>query len=151
MKYKRLNTDELRKLEKEFIDFLVVNGITAEEWERLKEDKPDVADSIIDHFSDVVWEGALRKCNYLERISENSIYSFHCKENEIELIRIYTDSEIDMNSIPFSALFNDPSISWKIQKATKPYLQKREIELFQMIENGAHISDGKLNDKLKTL
>ena len=151
MKYKRLSTDELYKLEKEFVDFLVVNGITADEWERLKENKADVADAIIDHFSDVVWESVLRKCNYLEQISENSIYSFHCMENEVELIKVYTDKSVDMNSTPFNDLFSNNELDWKIQKASKAYSQKREIELFRMIENGAHISDNSLFDKLSAL
>ena len=40
MKYERISIDELEKLEKEFIDFLVVNGISPIDWVSIKENKP---------------------------------------------------------------------------------------------------------------
>ena len=36
MKFERLSNNELRSLEKEFIQFLVVNGIVAADWEKSK-------------------------------------------------------------------------------------------------------------------
>ena len=71
MKYSRLSAEQLRELEKEFVDFLVVNGIVAEDWIALKENEPLNADKIIDQFSDVVWEGTLRKLKYLNKIETN--------------------------------------------------------------------------------
>ena len=42
-KYRLLSSDELKALEKEFVEYLVVNGITADEWERLKKEENDKA------------------------------------------------------------------------------------------------------------
>ena len=38
-KYRRLTIEELQNLEKEFISFLVVNGIPSEDWEQIKKDE----------------------------------------------------------------------------------------------------------------
>ena len=40
VKYRALTHEELESMEKEFIDFLVLNGITGEDWEKLKNEKP---------------------------------------------------------------------------------------------------------------
>ena len=54
MKYTRIPSDELEKLEDEFVNFLVVNGITADDWVAIKENEPMNAAEIVDQFSDVV-------------------------------------------------------------------------------------------------
>lgn len=36
MKYRRLTAEELSGLEKEFVHYLIINGIDAQEWEKLK-------------------------------------------------------------------------------------------------------------------
>ena len=66
LKYKRLSIEQLKELEKEFVDFLVVNGILAEDWLKLKETDPDKAEQMVDLFSDVVFEGILRKTDFIE-------------------------------------------------------------------------------------
>ena len=91
MKYRRLSTKELNELEKEFIDFLIVNGITADVWVDLKAEDKVKTDSIIDSFSDVVFEGVLRKVKYLDFITPTSVKCFQCLENEMVLVGL--DSE----------------------------------------------------------
>lgn len=66
MKYARLSMGDLKDLEDEFVKFLILNGITAEDWEKLKRDENDKAELIIDQFSDTIWEGILRKTDMLE-------------------------------------------------------------------------------------
>jgi len=86
-KYRLLNQEELQSLEKEFIDFLVLNGITAPDWEKLKSDE-HTSQRFIEVFSDVVFEKILRQIEYLDRYSKSSIFAFKCTEKEIQLIRI---------------------------------------------------------------
>ena len=86
MKYERISNIELEKMEKEFIDFLVVNGITAAEWVSIKENEPLTADKIINQFSDVVWESILRSTKYLDKIENDISYFFKCDTEEISLI-----------------------------------------------------------------
>ena len=75
-------------VEKEFINFLVVNGISANDWVSVKENEPLTADKIINQFSDVVWESILRSTKYLNKIENKISYFFECNSEEINLIII---------------------------------------------------------------
>jgi len=55
-KYRILSSEELELLEKEFIEFLVINGITADEWQKIKASEPEKTKKFIELFSDVVFE-----------------------------------------------------------------------------------------------
>lgn len=124
MKYERISKDELVKLEKEFVDFLVVNGISADDWVSMKENEPLVADQIINQFSDVVWESILRSTKYLDKIENDISYFFKCDTEEISLILI---DKLNKNK----------------KTTAKKYSKTREQEMFDMILSGCVISDGK--------
>ncbi|MFY0643299.1 MAG: hypothetical protein JXR19_02415 [Bacteroidia bacterium] len=145
MKYKRLSIEELEELREEFVNFLVVVGITADEWSVLLKEEKDKASDIIDQFSDVVWEGVLRKAKYLHRITERSIYAFHCEADRIHLIRL-TDckSNADFNDESYLAKrLRNPS-GLRVAKKTKGYTKNREDEIYDLISTGCIISDGLL-------
>jgi hypothetical protein len=125
MKYSRLPESELRHLEKEFIDFLVVNGIVAEDWVKLKESDSEAASQIIDQFSDVIWEGVLRKTQYLEKKETQVVYFFKCDADKLHLIKV---SNIDGKMMQ--------------QTASKDYIKNREDEIFDLIKSGCEITDG---------
>ena len=125
MKYVRLSAEELHELEKEFIDFLVVNGITATDWVAIKENEPLNAEEIINQFSDVVWESIMRSNKYLNKVEETSAYYFKCNMNDIALKKIVKG---DNGAEIFTAL--------------KDYKKGREEEMFDMIQSGCTISDG---------
>ncbi len=125
MKYVRLSAEELQELEKEFIDFLVVNGITATDWVAIKENEPLNADEIINQFSDVVWESIMRSTKYLNKIEKTTAYYFKCNTNDIALKKIIKG---DNGAEMFTAL--------------KDYKKVREEEMFDMIQSGCTISDG---------
>ena len=74
MKYKRLTKEQLEELHPEFINFLATQSITADEWDTLKKEKPEVAEDEIDVFSDLIWEGVLNKVEYLENVSEKHMH-----------------------------------------------------------------------------
>ncbi|MEY2924715.1 MAG: hypothetical protein RLZZ337_1263, partial [Bacteroidota bacterium] len=48
LKYERLAQEELEKLQDDFVNFLVVNGITADDWVSIKENEPLNADQIVE-------------------------------------------------------------------------------------------------------
>lgn len=132
MKYSRLSAEQLTELEKEFVDFLVVNGIVAEDWIALKENEPLNADKIIDQFSDVVWEGTLRKLKYLNKIETNVAYYFKCDAEEIHLIRVLGTGD-----------------NAELHTASKKYIKVREEELFDMLQSGCEISKGREYESLR--
>lgn len=145
MKYSRLSTEQLKELESEFIDFLVVNGIAADDWEELKRSNPSIAEDIIDQFSDVVWEGTLRKAMYLERSTEDKLFCFKCENEKILLILIRSKSGKQISVENFHQMsYQDLTI----QKAEKAYAHSREAEMYQLIKSGAEISNGELFKKL---
>src|SRR5690606_40355682 len=67
--------------------------ITAQEWEDIKVNKPEVAEQELDVFSDLVWEGVLNKVEFIEHISPQQIHLFYLKEEHIHLIAIKIRSE----------------------------------------------------------
>ena len=146
MKYRKLSSVELKELEKEFIDFLIVNGITADVWVDLKEKDVSKAESIIDSFSDVVFEGVFRKVKHLEFITPRSIKCFQCLDSEIVLVGIDSEDSTEIDFTTNEWMSNLQNV--KIYNSSKPYNQARELELFNMVQKGASISDGTLFKKL---
>ena len=88
MKYRRLTKEQFEELHKEFINFLATQSITADEWSKLKLEKPKLASKEMDVFSDLVWEGVLLKVKYLENISSKHMYLFQVLNNSISLKRL---------------------------------------------------------------
>ena len=139
MNYRRLTKEELLPLEKEFVDFLVVNGITADSWVSLKEEENEKADQMIDLFSEVVFEGIFRKTNFLEIRTKQFVHAYQCLGDKMVLVGAETnDPAIDLSSdLPASGEIN-------LFITEKQYGAKREHELFAMTEKGCSISDGEL-------
>lgn len=129
MKYQRLTTEDMKSLEQEFIAFLVLNGIAAEEWENIKNTDTIATDKILDQFSDVIWEATLRKTKYLEKKEADAAYFFRCEEEIIYLKHVEKATE-------------------KVSFTSKKYNSSRENELFEMILSGCKISEGTIYEML---
>jgi hypothetical protein len=144
-KYRLLTKDELVEMEKEFIDFLVVNSILPEDWERLKMEKR--ADDVIEQFSDVVFETILRKVVYLESREKQRVMAYHCLADRLVLVCMTAESGSEVNFADPEYLqmaFQNPPTSLKVYTSEKKYTKERELELFEMINAGCAIADGKL-------
>jgi hypothetical protein len=145
VKYRKLSKEELNEFEEEFINFLVINGITADEWINIKANQKEKAEGIIDKFSDVIFESILRKTNYLEFIAPKSIKCFQCLKDNIVLIGIDASSE---SKIDFTKQINTDFDGLEVYTSTKKYKKQRELEMFDLINAGAQISDGELFKRL---
>lgn len=146
-KYRILSLSELKELEKEFIDYLVINGITAEDWEKIKKENPPQAERILELFSDVIFESIMRKVQYLEFREEKEIKTFQCLNEKIVLVAIsaHSDKQADFTDPEYiSKAMANPPETLKVYTTEKKYLKPREQELFEMTEAGATISDGNL-------
>ncbi len=145
MKYRRLSKEELNNLEKEFIDFLVINGIAADDWQSIKKDRVEDADAIIDQFSDVVFEGIMRKTHYLEFHAKHDVKTFHCQSDKIILMGLEAPEGLDLtDKEQLSVATKNPPKGVKIYTTEKSYDKSRETEIYEMISKGCEISDGKL-------
>ncbi len=152
-KYRNLTLDELSNLEKEFVDFLVVNGITADDWVRIKETNKEETDRIVELFSDVVFEGIMRKTRFLENRSKKALRAFQCLDDKLVLVALEsTDERINLTDPShLKDLSTSISSDLSIYTQEKEYGKPREQELFEMTEYGCTISDGKLFKQLSML
>ncbi len=151
MKYRQLSKEQFEALHKEFAQFLASQQIDVEEWVSIKKNKPEVADEELNLFSDVVWDDALTKTNYLEHFSKTNINLFKCEEKVISRIVVQINKkDFDFfNSVDYNWFIdntNDPSIQFL--KGVKKYTKERNLELFDLVEKGSVISDGKLYESL---
>jgi len=146
-KYRPLTSEELHALEKEFVDFLVLNGITGDDWVKMKEQSPESATEMTELFADVVWEGILRKAQYLMHRSSSSIKCFQCLSDQIVLVAMDSRT-VDLIHDFDSVSSGQRASEVKVYTTTKAYNTTREEELFSMISNGCEITEGQLFKKL---
>jgi len=145
--YRLLNLEELTELEKEFVEYLVLNGITAEDWVKMKELDKEGAEGIIELFSDVVFEGIMRNVIFLEYRAENFIHAFQCLTDKLVLVAMESEEDSAVNFLDpafIEAATINPPEKLIIRTTSKPYSKTRERELFDMIQAGCTISDGGL-------
>jgi hypothetical protein len=147
MKYTRLTKEQFEALHKEFANFLATQSIDRNEWEEIKKVKPDVAEQELDVFSDLIWEGVLNQTDYLEHYSQNHIFLFHCEEELVRSIVLKSlNPEIDFMTVEglkwmVDNLFTD---SMEIHQGHKKYEMERNSSIFDIIQQGAILSDGNL-------
>ncbi len=147
MKYRRLTKQQLEELHPEFINFLATQSITADEWQKLKTEKPQVAEEELDVFSELIWEGVLKNVSYLENISASHMHLFHCGDKEIKLISTkILNPDIDLTTKVGFEWFkkNWQSDFVEYLTASKAYSEDHNLDKFKLIEQGAVITKGDL-------
>lgn len=147
MKYARLTKEQFEELQQEFINFLATQSITANEWGKLKAEKPQVAEQELDIFSDLIWEGVLSKVKYLEHISPKQLMLFHITEAFMELIAIKVgDENIDITTeYGYKWLqqnLHDDAVN--LYTSTKAIKDDRNKDVFVLIQQGSVITKGEL-------
>ena len=147
MKYRRLSKEQFEELHKEFIKFLATQSITVSEWKLLKEKKPEVAEAELDVFSDLVWEGVLENVTFLENIAPKHMYLFCVKEKSIALIGLKVSKEtLDLTIEGGFSWLRDNLMSNEVEifDAEKQIKGDKKLQIFELIEKGAHITKGEL-------
>lgn len=147
MKYKRLTTEELQELEKEFIHFLSSAQITGPDWEKMKKNEADKANELIDVFSDVVYDKVLSKIKFLEYRDEKTLNIFNCAEEKITLVglRVKEQSDLNLTAPEVFTQWNESHTSAvNVIKTEKNYSKERGIEVFELLQNGCLITDDRL-------
>ena len=146
MKYSRLTKEQFEELHQEFINFLATQSITAEEWTNLKANKPDLAEMELDVFSDLIWEGALNKAEYLEHISPKHMYLFKLGEVNMHAIVINLKNDVDITTSEGYSWLRENLMDEHVEflQADKDYSEDKNLDKFKMIEQGAVITKGDL-------
>ena len=135
MKYRRLTEEELQALEQEFINFLAAAQITGPDWEKMKINEPQVAEELIDAFSDLVYEKVLKNIQLLEYRDEKTLNIFKFEEDKILLLglRVKEKSEMDLTK-PESFKLNNLTISsLTVIKTERKYSKSKERLLAHQI------------------
>lgn len=137
MKYRRLTNNELEELELEFKQFLVSNDLSSEEWDTLNSNNPDKALYLVEMFSDIILEKALKSIKFVEYITPKGVKSFFCDKEEIVLIGITSnDNDLDFTKSSPKEL---TAKKLNIFKKSKPYKKEREVEVFELLQSGCSI------------
>ena len=146
MKYRILSDIELKELETEFVQFLVSNGIDDAEWKKINSNDADKAIELVEIFSDVVFEKAFKKVQFLEHIAPNSIKVFMLGADKIYLIGVdSTHPEIDFRDrdvlTALASNFNEYREKLHIYKTEKVISENREAEIFKLMKDGCLVID----------
>ncbi|WP_298346667.1 DUF6495 family protein [uncultured Algibacter sp.] len=147
MKYSRLTKEQFEELHQEFINFLATQSITHEEWTNLKTNKPEMAEMELDVFSDLIWEGALNKAEYLEHFAPQHMYLFHFDEANMHAIVVNVKNEsIDITTQEGYDWLRENLMDDNVEflQADKEYSEDKNLDKFKMIEQGAVITKGEL-------
>ena len=147
MKYKRLTKEQLEELYQEFATFLATQSIDKNEWDEIKVKTPEVAEQELDVFSDLIWENVLTNAQYLEHFSKNHIFLFHCQENHIDSMVIKSlVTDVDFLQKSGMEWLSDNLFTDTVEMLTgkKGYDGDRNTSIFNLIKEGAILSDGQL-------
>jgi len=147
MKYRRLTKEQFEALHQEFANFLATQSIDKGEWDSIKAQQPEVAEQELDVFSDLIWEGVLTGAHYLEHFSKNFIFLFHCQEKLVKTIVL-------KSLVPETDFMTKEGLQWlsdnmftetvEIKLGQKEYDKDRNKAIFELIQQGAILSDGQL-------
>jgi hypothetical protein len=149
MKYIRLTKEQFEELHPEFINFLATQSITGAEWAQIKEKQPEVVEQELDVFSDLIWEGVLSKARYLQNSSAQQLFLFKLEETEMKLIVAKViNTLVDLTTAGGLDWLqaNLKSESVELFTASKAYSEERNTDVFNLITQGAEITDGVLYD-----
>ncbi|MDT0554483.1 DUF6495 family protein [Patiriisocius hiemis] len=147
MKYARLTKEQFEELHQEFINFLATQSITAQEWENIKTKQPEVAEEELDVFSDLVWEGVLKKAKYLENIAPQQMFLFKLEDVNMSLIGIKVlDPTKNINTKEGYRWLQQNYMTDNVEfvTGTKKYSNDPQKDIFNLIQQGASITKGEL-------
>lgn len=147
MKYQRLSQEQFKEMHQEFINFLASQSITADEWEEIKKNKPEVAEEELDIFSDLIWEGVLRKVKYLEHYSPQHLFLFSIDEDFITLIGVKVKNETINITTREGYRWLQQNLAHEdveLYTSKKALKADRNKDVFALIQQGAQITKGEL-------
>lgn len=154
MKYTRLTKEQFEELTSEFTNFLAAQSIDKAEWDKIKQDTPEVAEQELDVFSDLIWEGVLANAAWLEHYSKNYIFLFKCNEKDMETIII-------RSLVPEVDFLTKQGLQWlsdniftpitEVQRGSKSFDGMRSEAIFNIIQQGAILSSGDLYVQIEGL
>lgn len=153
MKYTRLSKDQFESLHEEFTFFLASQSIDKKQWDQIKNLDHKLTDELLDLFSDMIWDQSLDKIIYLENRSDHHLFLFKCEGIQINLILIRVEKNCPslmqkgyMKWLSKNLL--DPRVT--IFQSSRSFKETSKEEKFNLMTNGATVTDGKTYEDLKS-
>lgn len=154
MKYTRLTKEQFEELHPEFINFLATQTIDKAEWDKIKTEKPEIAEQELDVFSDLIWEGVLGRAEFLEHFSKNHIFLFQCFDTHVKSIVLkITNAEINFLTKEGLQWLSDNMFTDNVEMkiGNKEFTEERNTSVFGLIQQGAFLSDGQLYQQINSI
>lgn len=151
MKYRMLTKEELVHLEDELKQFLIINGVEGETWQKLNENNPEKAIQLVGLFSDMVLQRVYEKLTFLEFRSTESCMLFRVLEDHIELISITpkSGSMVDLSTIEsIHTALKEESDQLNYFTSSKTFTSTREEEIHLLVQQGCEVSSKEFWDAI---
>lgn len=140
MRFRRLTIEELKALEPELKQFLIVNEMYGDDWEKLNQENPDKAQALVDVFSDNVLDKVYSKIDFLEKRATNAFSVFSVTNTDIETITIQSNTIELFTNEQIEVALNQHLAELEIFCGTKKIETTKSDEVFKLIQSGCDLS-----------
>ncbi len=146
MKYRRLGREELEALSEPFVRFLAAQGIAAADWTKMKVVDEPRTETLVEQFSDMVFDDVLRRAAYLEERDRDRLLVYKCSGERLELRGLIVegaaafDFRQNLPAQEMLVLAKASGARVRLAKAERNFKPDRHSDLFLMLERGAKIS-----------
>jgi hypothetical protein len=151
MKYRLLNTEELKPLQEEFLKYLLVANVTPQKWEVIKQHEPQLQQDHLEVFSDLVLDKILSDVVYVDVVLENRVQAFHFMETQVLMFSLENKilNTFDFIKDNWSGL---NILKTNLVQGKKEYIRTRNEEVFSVLQlQNAFMSKGELYKKIVLL
>ena len=142
MRFRSLTIDELKELETEFKQFLIINQVYNEEWIEMNQKDLEKANALVDLFSDQVLEKVYSKIDFLEKRDKYAFSVFAVTKTDIETITIQSKNQTIelLTNAQIETALNQHLNELEIFYGTKKLTKEKCDEVFDLIKEGCEIS-----------
>ena len=156
--FELFSLDEFKYLEKEFIQFLATNGISADYWEKLISEKDIKVNEILEDFNRFIHQMVLEKAEILEKRTEDSLTIFYSEMDRLHFVRVENnvsgifDFENEFDLIDFQNFLTKNVSKISVFRGEKLIKISKANEFHTLLKSGCKISKNTaLLDFLKQL
>ncbi len=156
--FELFSLDEFKYLEKEFIQFLATNGISADYWEKLISEKDIKVNEILEDFNRFIHQTVLEKAEILEKRTEDSLTIFYSEMDRLHFVRVENnvsgifDFENEFDLIDFQNFLTKNVSKISVFRGEKSIKISKANEFHTLLKSGCKISKNTaLLDFLKQL
>jgi hypothetical protein len=140
MRFRKLTIEELTAFEPELKQFLILNEIYGDDWEKLNQENPEKAQSLVDIFSDNVLDKVYSKIDFLEKRASKAFSVFSVTNTDIETITIQSNNLELFTNEQIEVALNKHLAELEIFCGTKKIETTKSDEVFKLIQSGCDLS-----------